>query len=528
MNAKSTESSHVDLGALQRSASTPPAKRRRGMSGLMVWLLVLGLLGAAYVVLRPLLFPPKDVRVTRAERLDGNEASQVSRATYVDAPGWMEADPYPVSVRPFVSGVVETLHVLEGTAVEVGNTVLATLRNPDIENAVDTAKARVATARERVQSAAVDLKVATSILEQRLPLRERLASLEGDLKAAEAELEAAKAKQREKERAIETAKVDVRAQRTLTARGKGAPVALARAEAALREVEEHALEMEHQTERAQAAAHRIRDLMKLAQEGINDPRALQGEVNSRRAVLGLRRAELHQAEVDLSVAQKNASYLSVKAPMTGVVLRLECAPGATVGPMGEFKGEAEAGSSGGLNRMTGSICSVYDANSMQARVDVPLAEVGAIDVGTKAKITVRAVAGRTFDGIVTRRVHEADINKNTLQVKVRVEKPDGLLRPEMLCSARFLIPPSARKGTTKPTKHVTTDGAVFRIPKEAVRDGAVYVYDPRHGGRARKVGIELVHEHDGMAHVRGALTRSSQIILDAVADGDAVRTAGAN
>ena len=525
MNTKAPESSHVDLGALQRSAKAP-AKKRRGASAAMVWILLLGLVGAAYVVLRPLLFPPKDVRVARVERIDAAAASQASRATYVDAPGWLEADPYPVSVRPYVSGVVHTLHVLEGTKVEADKTVLATIRNPDIENAVVTSRAQVETARERVQAAEVDHTVAVSILEQRLPLRERLASLEGDLQTAEAEHEAAKAHQREKERAVETAQVDVRAQRTLTSRGKGAPVALARAEASLREAMERASEYEHQTARAAAAVKRIRALITLAKEGIKDPRALQGEVDRRRAARDLRRTELRQAEVAHAVAKKNAAYLNVQAPMSGVVLRLECAPGATVGPQGEFKGEAEAGSSGGLNRMTGSICSVYDAASMQARVDVPLADVSVIDVGTRAKISVRAVPERTFDGIVTRRVHEADINKNTLQVKVRIEKPDGLLRPEMLCSARFLIPRPKEVTPTKGGNNVSPDDPIFRIPREAMREGAVYVFDPRRGGRARRVDVKTVHQDDTIAHVRGALTRSSQVILDAVDDGDSVRAVG--
>ena len=39
---------------------------------------------------------------------------------------------------------------------------------------------------------------------------------------------------------------------------------------------------------------------------------------------------------------------------------------------------------------------------------------------------------------MTRIVGEADLQRNTLQAKVRVEDPDHRLRPDMLCRAEFL------------------------------------------------------------------------------------------
>jgi len=48
------------------------------------------------------------------------------------------------------------------------------------------------------------------------------------------------------------------------------------------------------------------------------------------------------------------------------------------------------------------------------------------------------VPDRTFRGRVTRVVHEADIQKNTLQVKVAIESPVPELKPEMLARVRFL------------------------------------------------------------------------------------------
>ena len=46
-----------------------------------------------------------------------------------------------------------------------------------------------------------------------------------------------------------------------------------------------------------------------------------------------------------------------------------------------------------------------------------------VGVGQKAKVVVGVLPDRTFDGEVTRIVHEADIQKNTLQVKVAITDP---------------------------------------------------------------------------------------------------------
>ena len=50
-----------------------------------------------------------------------------------------------------------------------------------------------------------------------------------------------------------------------------------------------------------------------------------------------------------------------------------------------------------------------------------------------------------FNGQVTRIVGEADLQRNSLQVKVRILKPDEKLRPEMLCRAKFFSKPSVSK-----------------------------------------------------------------------------------
>jgi hypothetical protein len=63
-------------------------------------------------------------------------------------------------------------------------------------------------------------------------------------------------------------------------------------------------------------------------------------------------------------------------------------------------------------------------------------------------------------------------------VKVRVEAPGLLLVPETLVRARFLGKTAGAGASGR--------AMVFRVPRAAVRGGAVFVVDPAEG-RARKV-----------------------------------------
>jgi hypothetical protein len=177
-----------------------------------------------------------------------------------------------------------------------------------------------------------------------------------------------------------------------------------------------------------------------------------------------------------------------------VVLKLLAVPGAEVGPDSE------------------GLVETYDPARLQLRVDVPLSSVGAIALGQEVEVRSEVLGAAVVAGAVTRIQRESDLLKNTLQVKVRLEDPPALLRPETLCRARFLAAAGAP----------AAGPALFRVPKASVRDGAVFVFDPTGGGRARRVSVEVVRETGEDAVVRGALSVAQRVILDPVEDGERV------
>jgi hypothetical protein len=199
----------------------------------------------------------------------------------------------------------------------------------------------------------------------------------------------------------------------------------------------------------------------------------------------------------------------VKAPVSGIVMKLLAAPGQPVGPEGGSMPEpgqpfAPEG---------GALVAIYDPARLQARVDVPLASMQGVRAGQDVELRSEVLGSRVTKGVVLRIQRESDLLKNTLQVKVKLTDPDPLLRPETLCRARFLAVPGEQASAAP---------QLFLVPKGAVREGAVFVVDPTEG-RARRVPVEGAGEEGGDAVVRGALSVTHRVILDPVEDGDRVK-----
>jgi multidrug efflux pump subunit AcrA (membrane-fusion protein) len=82
---------------------------------------------------------------------------------------------------------------------------------------------------------------------------------------------------------------------------------------------------------------------------------------------------------------------------------------------------------------------IFETDKIQARIDVPLADASKLSLNQRVEILCSILPELKLEGILTRISGEADLQRNTLQVKVRILNPDNRLRPEMLCRAKFLL-----------------------------------------------------------------------------------------
>jgi RND family efflux transporter MFP subunit len=202
-------------------------------------------------------------------------------------------------------------------------------------------------------------------------------------------------------------------------------------------------------------------------------------------------AQVERAETDLARTQ-------VYSPMDGVVMYRYATPGGK-----RMRGMDDPESA--------TIVSLYNPEKLQVRVDVPLADAAGVVVGMPARIQLSAFPNQTFAGVVTRIVGEADIVRNTLQVKVAIEEPDPRMRPEMLCRVEFLSIP----------KLGNSEGTSFRasekvwIPQSAIQeDSKAWVVDPvtqRAESREIKLGSET---REGYQVILEGLRPGERVVLN--------------
>ncbi|MBX3354497.1 MAG: efflux RND transporter periplasmic adaptor subunit [Phycisphaeraceae bacterium] len=134
----------------------------------------------------------------------------------------------------------------------------------------------------------------------------------------------------------------------------------------------------------------------------------------------------------------------VRSPIDGVVMEVLTSPGENL-----FAGDMAMGR---------AVVTLYDPKRLQVRTDVPLADAAGLAVGQRARVTVEVLPDQVFEGVVSRLVHKADIQKNTVGVKVSLRNPSPELKPDMLARVRIEVTSGPPRGGATPAR--TADGAL--------------------------------------------------------------------
>ncbi|MBL8765461.1 MAG: efflux RND transporter periplasmic adaptor subunit, partial [Phycisphaerae bacterium] len=181
---------------------------------------------------------------------------------------------------------------------------------------------------------------------------------------------------------------------------------------------------------------------------------------------------------------------------------------------------------------------------LQVRVDVPLADAAKVSVGTRATVSTEALSDQTFSGVVSRVIHEANIQRNTVQFKVALDAPSPVLKPEMLTRVKLHTPAiaSRQRGTStgggEASGHGESGDMLLLLPTAAVTSagedrGQVWVVDTSGGSPvARRRDITTTPAADeGFTAVTSGLRLTDRIILDppvppAIRDGMRLKVLG--
>jgi len=395
-----------------------PAALLFGFAGLLAWSLRDRLLPATPVTVVPVIATRADV--------------QAADTPLFQAAGWIEPRPTPVLVSSLGEGVVERLTVIEGQTVEAGEPV-AYLIDKDARLAVRQADAELALRRAELAAAEAGQTAARKLLAEPIPRQAELADAEAQLSKVETDLsrlpaltEATTARRDFAQREVESKK----------AAGDGiSAILLRKAESDLQvasaELDDHA--------RHHSALTRERDAMRARRDVLK--RQLELKIDEQRAAdeaeakVAAATAQIELAATALDVAKLQLERTVIRAPLAGKILALTARPGTKL--MGLVPAAMADAS---------TVVTMYDPASLQVRADVRLEDVPRVVVGQKVRIETPAIKDHLMGQVITA-TSLADIQKNTLQVKVAIDNPPPVIKPDMLVQVTFLAPPQLAAST---------------------------------------------------------------------------------
>jgi len=170
------------------------------------------------------------------------------------------------------------------------------------------------------------------------------------------------------------------------------------------------------------------------------------------------RGQVEQAKGSLAYAQTALANTVIRAPVTGTILEREV-------EKGEFVTTSFVGDRGAK----GYVASLADLNDLEVELDIAQNDFAKLHAGQHGTVTTDAFPDRKYDGFIKEISPEANRQKATVQIKVKVVKPDEYLRPEMNASVAFIA--DARSAAAA----AVTGRPVIIVPASAVRDNAVFV-----------------------------------------------------
>ncbi|ABB32633.1 efflux transporter, RND family, MFP subunit [Geobacter metallireducens RCH3] len=218
-------------------------------------------------------------------------------------------------------------------------------------------------------------------------------------------------------------------------------------------------------------------------------------------------ASIVASEAALRGAQVNLEYSFIRAPFDAVVLTKNADIGDIVTPIGAAANAKAA------------VVTIADLGSLQVEADVSESNLETVKVGQPCEIQLDALPEVRFKGRVHMVVPTADRSKATVLVKVRFEKLDPRILPEMSAKVAFL-------------EHLVAPGE--EKPKTAVNPAAVVERGGRKvlflvkGGRVAETPVTVGAKIGEMLEITAGAKPGDKIALkplDKLKDGTKIKTA---
>lgn len=211
------------------------------------------------------------------------------------------------------------------------------------------------------------------------------------------------------------------------------PEEIGQAEAELAQAKEELVELERTYRRNQELRRQnvatVQDLEKSESEYLATLRRIERltyaltllRKGAREERIAVARAQVRQAEAELGKARWRLDNCTIRAPITGVILKKNAEEGNIVNPMA-FNGSF-------------SLCEMADLSDLEVDLAIQERDISRVFVGQRCRILSEAYPDRPYEGVVSRLMPRADRAKGAIPVRVKVEVPaeeqGTYLKPDM-------------------------------------------------------------------------------------------------
>ena len=378
------------------------------------------------------------------------------------ASGTIEAD--EVTIAAELSGRVTAVFVSEGEMVQAG-TLLLQLDETDVvadlaqaEAAVEVARANLAQAKagpraSEIQAAEAAVTQAKAQLEGARAALRNARAMRAERQELAAEIDAARNRVQQLARQVEQARAEVKMAEilrdnanpfgsdrekmeyaTYSKRVEAAKEGLAAAQAAYEGAQQTLAALEAIWEEPlalDAQVHAAESQVRLAEAALELAEAELAllKAGPRPEAVAVAEAEVRQAEAALELLKVQRDKLALRSPIDGLVTSQVIEVGETALP--------------GMPLMT-----ITDLSEVKLVIYVPTDQIGHVQLGQEAEVTVDSFPGRVFIGHVSYIAPEAEFTPRNVQtqeervqtvfaVRITLPNPDQALKPGMPADAKL-------------------------------------------------------------------------------------------
>jgi RND family efflux transporter MFP subunit len=222
--------------------------------------------------------------------------------------------------------------------------------------------------------------------------------------------------------------------------------------------------------------------------------ASRDELDVAENTLAVAHAALKRADASIDYARFNVSQCVITSPIRGVVLQKYREIGDTI----NYGGDIQAG--GG----TTDIVQLASTDDMRVEADISENDIAKVAMGMPAAVVLDAYPNHSFEAAVVKIYPEADRQKGTVKVEVKILKPDmAVVKPEMSAKVTFMAQASSRGRQP-----------IILAPKNAIVHSGkqTYVWIVR-DGVARQATILTGREFERGVEVRSGLDGGETVIV---------------